>query len=163
MEMDSYEDDASSEDESMETDTNVKKTMTIISDDKRGNAENNNPMTNHVNIISPMKVPTPNENVNRRAKRDVPDKQKAQPLPATKIQPTQKQCHIFTFEKKSHHDKNARRSTAQSLVSDMNSKDTESQYSSGRSSRKDRRDKNEWISSFGVQMKCAMNKLNELV
>ena len=71
--------------------------------------------------------------------------------------------HIFTFEKKSHHDKNGRRSTAQSLESDMNSKDTESQYSSGRSSRKDRCDKNEWISSFDVQMKCAMNKLNELV
>jgi hypothetical protein len=162
MEMDNDESDASSEDESVISEANDKNSMAIISDDERGRAENRN-QKKRASITIPMKIPTPNENVNRKVKSEESVRRKAKPLPATKIEATPKRRHIFTFEKKSQQDKNARHNTAQSLLSDISGKDTESQYSSGKSSRKDRRDKDEWISSFDVQMKCAMNKLTELV
>lgn len=102
-----------------------------------------------VEAIAPMRVPTLNESVNRRNGDTISmsTERRKTPLPKSKVSSTAKQRHVFAFEKNMQNEKN---------------RHSESRQSSSTGSRSDRREEDDWISSFDVQMKCAMNKLNQL-
>lgn len=103
-----------------------------------------------VEAIAPMRVPTLNESVNRRNGDTISMSTERRKTPLPK-----KQRHVFAFEKNRQNEKNLRQSI-------LNQRHSESRQSSSTGSRSDRREEDDWISSFDVQMKCAMNKLNQL-
>lgn len=107
--------------------------------------------------VMPIKVPSLNENMSRRSNGttiDIPFDKNKRKVPASKPPSPAKQRHIFTFEKKIRLENGQR--------SNMGSRENASGQSS-RDSKRDRRNEDGWISSFDVQMKCAMSKLKELV
>jgi hypothetical protein len=121
-------------------DTKDKRDETILDDDE---------------VIKPIRVPTLNENVNRNHGNTIAistDKRR-EPLPKSKTPSPSKQRHVFTFEKKKRIEKK----------NPHHSRNSESRQSSSRGSKRERRDEDDYISSFDVQMKCAMSKLKELV
>ena len=128
------------------------KAIATINDE--ASLKENQPM---IESITPMRVPTLNESVNRQNGDtiSISTEKRKTPLPKSKVSSTAKQRHVFAFEKNRQNEKNP----CQNL---FNQRDSESRQSSSRGSRRDRREEDDWISSFDVQMKCAMNKLNEL-
>ena len=106
--------------------------------------------------IKPMKVPTLNESVNRSngVTIAISSNKRQCSLSKSKTQSPAKQRHIFTFEKKKQHITNP---------SQIITRESGSRQSTSRGSKRDRREEDDWISSFDGQMKCAMSKLKELV
>lgn len=124
--------------------------------DDTSTPKENEPIVPTRETVRPMRVPTLKENLKEQngTTIDIPfDKSKGKsPLPKSKPSPAI-QRHVFAFEKKRQQEQKERSSIC--------SRESASRQSS-RGSKKHSSDDNS-ISSFDVQMMCAMNKLKELV